>query len=158
MFKSLFLLLTLRHSRAWWSLNKISMWAIPFCLPMIGSEIWPVRWKVFTRSLWESSSLFPRASSNDSLSPPLDSVTLRCDTCLFSYQSEFRRGQSLQDPGGTKLNDQSSMVSLRLLHLWIFNYEMISLVFKKYVWVRGFFVCIKNHLTNTSNNFLNPKE
>lgn len=41
MSRSLFLLLTLRPSRGWWSLNIIGVWAIPFRLPMTGSEIQP---------------------------------------------------------------------------------------------------------------------
>ena len=128
MSRSLFLLLTLRPSRGWWSLNIISMWAIPFRLPMIGSEIQPVRWKVFTGSLRESSSLFPRASSKDSLSLLLRILSLTDATLVYSainLRTEEGRANRVQ-------GEQSwthSMVSLRLLYLWIFNYEMISLLF-----------------------------
>lgn len=102
MSRSLFLLLTLRPSRGWWSLNIISMWAIPFRLPMIGSEIQPVRWKVFTGSLRERSSLFPRASSKDSLSLSSSGFCHSQMRHLFIQLSIW--GQKRAEPTGSRGN------------------------------------------------------
>lgn len=129
MSRSLFLLLTLRPSRGWWSLNIIGVWAIPFHLPMTGSEIQPWDEKCSLGACGKVLRCFPEHLGRTlSLSLLLWMLSLTDVTLVYSAIN-LRTEEGRANRGHGEQSWTHSMVSLRLLYLWILNYEMNSLLF-----------------------------